>query len=319
MSGGIQTTVNTRQAPGVPGQWASTNPRSSYVAGPGGLVAGAAGVTVGNFAWVAFNTMDWDNAPATVNSFGAGPVSGFVDNKQQALIQNYLQASSMIIPKGFGVTLMLDGDYWVTNNGPGYAAPGMACYALLSSGAPYFFASDPTPASGSASSIAAETSSFTASIVGNIMTVTGAVTGTIYPGTTISGTGVTTGAMVKDQLSGTAGGDGVYSLSIGEMAVPAGTTISGTYGLLTVGGTVVSGFEVGSLLAGTSVVAGTYITALGTGTGGAGTYVVNNNTVVGSTAITATQYVKTNFFAWSGGASGEPIKIGPLASAASVA
>jgi len=313
MSGGVQTIVNTRQAPGVIGQWASTNPRSSYVAGPGGLVAGAAGVTVGNFAWVSYQAIDYDNAPTVVNSFGAGPVSGFVDNMQQALITNYLADSVLLIPTGFGVTLMTSGDYWCLNNGSTYVRPGTQCYALLSSGAPYFFTSAPTPASGSASSVAAETFSVTGSVFGNVMTVTAVGSGTVYPGATISGTGVTTGSMVMQQLSGTTGGVGTYALNTGEMTVASGTTISGTYGLLTVGGTVVSGFEVGSLLSGTGVQAGTYVTALGTGTGGAGTYVVNNNTVVSSTAISGTQYVATNFYAWSGAGAGEIIKIGTAA------
>src|SRR5690242_8706537 len=319
MAGGIQSIVNTRQAPGVPGQWASTNPRSSYVAGPGGLVAGPAGVTVGNLAWVSYQAIDYDNAPSIVNSFGAGQISGFVSNTQQALISNYLQASSMVIPVGFGVTLMLDGDYWAVNNSSGYVRPGTPCYAQLSTGAPYFFTSAPTPASGSTSSIAAGSSSVTGSVFGNVLTVTAVGSGTVYPGTTISGTGVTTGSMIMAQLSGTPGGIGTYALNTGEMSVPAGTTITGAYGTLTIGGTVVSGFGVGALLSGTNVVAGTYVTALGTGTGGAGTYIVNNATVVGSTAISATQYVLTNFSAWSGAASGELIKIGSLAAAATAA
>ena len=51
-------------------------------------------------------------------------------------------------------------------------------------------------------------------------------------------------------------------------------------------------FTVGSLLTGTGVTAGTYITALGTGTGAnnGGTYTVNISQTVASTAITGTQY-----------------------------
>jgi hypothetical protein len=315
MTGGVQTQVNVRQAPGVQGQWASTNPRTSYVAGPGGLVAGAAGVTVGNFAWVSYQAVDFDNAPSIVNSFGAGLIGGFVSNIQQALISIYLADSSLLIPTGFGVTLMTSGDYWVINNGSGYVLPGTQCYAQLSSGAPYFFSTAPTPASGSASAVAAGTFSVTGSVQGNVLTVTAVGSGTVYPGSTISGTNVTTGALITQQLSGTTGGIGTYALDIGQMAVASGTTISGTYGLLTVGGTVVSGFGVGGLISGTNVVAGTYITALGTGTGGAGTYVVNNNTVVASTAISGTQYVATNFYSWSAAASGQLIKIGTAAGA----
>ena len=51
-------------------------------------------------------------------------------------------------------------------------------------------------------------------------------------------------------------------------------------------------FTVGSILSGTGVTAGTYITALGTGTGAnnGGTYTVNISQTVSSTAITGTQY-----------------------------
>jgi hypothetical protein len=314
MTGGIQTTVGGRQAPAKPGDWASNNPGHSYVAGPGGLVAGSSGVTVANFAWVSFQGIDYDDAPTIVNSFGAGTPAGFVHNQQQALITTYLADSTLIIPQGFGVTLMTDGDFWVSNSGSSYVTPGMQAFATLSSGAVTFAApgTSVATASGSSSSIAPSTSSVTGSVVGNILTVTVVGSGTLYPGTTISGTNVTTGSMIMSQLSGTTGGVGTYALNIGDMAVAAGTTISGTYGTLTVGGTVVSGFQVGSLLAGTNVVAGTYITALISGSGGAGTYVANNNTSVGSTSITGTTAVATGWYAWSGGSAGAMIKMGSV-------
>jgi hypothetical protein len=61
------------------------------------------------------------------------------------------------------------------------------------------------------------------------------------------------------------------------------STISGT--TLTVGGTVAGTFAVGQIISGSGVTAGTYITALGTGTGGAGTYTVSATQTVVSTAI----------------------------------
>jgi hypothetical protein len=114
--------------------------------------------------------------------------------------------------------------------------------------------------------------------------------------------------MIVSQIAGTTNGIGTYYVSIPEQTVSS-TTISGTYGLLTVGGTVVSGFGVGQVITGTGVVAGTQITQLGTGTGGAGTYIVNNNTVVASTAISvAATNVETKWIAASAGAVGELIK-----------
>jgi hypothetical protein len=61
------------------------------------------------------------------------------------------------------------------------------------------------------------------------------------------------------------------------------SSISGT--TLTVGGTVTGTFAVGMVLSGTGVTAGTTITALGTGTGGAGTYTVSASQTVSSTTI----------------------------------
>jgi hypothetical protein len=60
--------------------------------------------------------------------------------------------------------------------------------------------------------------------------------------------------------------------------------ISGT--TLTVTGSTVGHLQVGSVINGTGVSAGTTITALGTGLGGAGTYTVNISQLVGQTAMT---------------------------------
>ena len=61
-------------------------------------------------------------------------------------------------------------------------------------------------------------------------------------------------------------------------------SISGT--TLTVTNNVVGHLQVGSVITGTGVSAGTIITALGTGLGGAGTYTVNISQLVGQTAMT---------------------------------
>jgi hypothetical protein len=98
-------------------------------------------------------------------------------------------------------------------------------------------------------------------------------------------------------------------VSIPDQTVAAGTAISGTYGTLTVGGSVAGTWGVGDTISGTNVVAGTAITALISGTGGAGTYAVDNNTVVSSTAITAAINVETKFFARSFAQPGELVKI----------
>ena len=116
------------------------------------------------------------------------------------------------------------------------------------------------------------------------MTVTAVASGTVVTGATISGTGVTGTPEITGQISGTLGGIGVYSISVSQGTITS-ETISGTYGQLTVSGSVTGDFAVGQTLAGTGVAASTIITQLGTGVGGDGTYFVNNNTAVSSTTI----------------------------------
>lgn len=53
---------------------------------------------------------------------------------------------------------------------------------------------------------------FTASISGNVMTVTGTIAGTIIPGQTVTGSNTPTGSVVLEQLTGLAGGTGTYQL-----------------------------------------------------------------------------------------------------------
>jgi hypothetical protein len=57
------------------------------------------------------------------------------------------------------------------------------------------------------------------------------------------------------------------------------------------------------------VTAGTFLTALGTGTGGTGTYIVSPSQRASSTTITATGAVETNFYVDSVANAGELVKI----------
>tara|TARA_R110000868_G_scaffold8513_1_gene44038 strand:- start:17929 stop:19914 length:1986 start_codon:yes stop_codon:yes gene_type:complete len=91
------------------------------------------------------------------------------------------------------------------------------------------------------------------------------VTGTGIPvGTTVTATNVSVGAVFLGYISGT-----------------TLTVTSVTSGLLVVGQTITGS-------AGFAVTAGTTITALGTGTGGVGTYTINNSQTVGGTTNLAT-------------------------------
>ena len=102
-----------------------------------------------------------------------------------------------------------------------------------------------------------------------------AVTGTIYPGYVISGTGVPVGTTILSQTSGTSGGAGVYVTS-------ASTTSSGAS--ITAVGTIMPG----QFVYGANVLAGSLITAQLSGTTGSiGTYTVAVNQTISSEAMTA--------------------------------
>ena len=308
MSGSFQTTTYALQAPGIAGDFASANPRStaltSQVNGSVGFRAGPSGLTIGLFAWI-------DPSYTFANNYGSGAPNGFVHRNLGALITTYLSAYGLTIPAGMMCSTIFDsGDFFVVNNGTGIATPGMKAYANNVTGVATFAASGaPTTAgTGTASTIAAGTGSFTGSIADNILTVTAVGSGTLVTGSICSGTGVATGTAVLSQATGTTGGVGTYVVSIRDQTV-ASTTISTTYGTLTVGGTVTGTFAVGQSIPTSGVAAGTVITALGTGTGGAGTYIVNLTQTVSSQSISSVSNTETNWYCRSTGQPGDVVKI----------
>ena len=323
----FQTTVNAVPAPGIAGDFASTNLRHSVLGGPAGLVAGSCGsspngLTCGRFAWLDTATY------SVVSNAGAGAPSGFVRNAHNALITAYLGETSLVIPTGFPTGNLFDGgDFWALNSTGAAVTPGLKVYVNNTTGAISSFALTGTPSTAgtsTASTIAANTTVAAVSVTGSIaipvagattgnaiapaiLTVSAVATGTLYPGIPIAGANVTSGTTIIAQLTGTTGGVGTYSVSIAQTAASA--TVTATYGILTVGGTVVAGYAVGQSLSAGS--AGTVITALGTGTGGAGTYIVNNTQTVASTTINSYIGTETAWYAASmgTGATGEVIKI----------
>ncbi len=117
----------------------------------------------------------------------------------------------------------------------------------------------------------------TASISGNVMDVT-STSGAIQPGTAITGTGVTAGTIVVNQLSGAAGGTGQYAVNKNQV-VPSTAGLAGAYGVLTVT-TISSGtVSTGQVVTGGTTTANTQVMAQLTGAtpGGTGTYVVTNS------------------------------------------
>ena len=125
---GFQTSVNLQQASAVEGDFASANPRNSFVSGEGALVAGATGVTVGRFAWVV--------VPGTVSNTGIIRPAGFCarsGQQGQALITTYLAETSMVINQGLEVTLHTSGDFWARNTAT-VAAIGSKVFASTTTG-----------------------------------------------------------------------------------------------------------------------------------------------------------------------------------------
>lgn len=305
---GFQTQVNTVQAPAVAGDFASTNPRGSVLAGPGGLVSGAAGVTTGRFAWVDRGDL------STVTNYGYGRVpDGFVHRAQQATVTNLLSEASQLILGGQAMDLMAFGDFWVKNDGADPALVGQRCYANYTDGKAKFAAAGAAETASATGSIAAGTGSATGTIVGNLMTLTASLAGGFHAGAPVTGTDVISGTKIVRQISGTANGLGVYEVTPGEQDVDS-TTISETHGVFTAASALSGTFVPGGVLSGSGVTTGTTITEYGTGTGGLGTYIVDTTQTAGSTTITEAVNVDTLYVAATYALPGELVKIsGPKA------
>lgn len=125
MATGFQTSVNLQQAPGIAGDFASANPRSSVVGHEGTFVAGTGGVTVARFGW---------EVNGLVTNAGTGVPTGFVGRRQAgALITTYLAETGNIVPPGFEITLFKDGDFWVEIT-VAVATKGQKVFASLTTG-----------------------------------------------------------------------------------------------------------------------------------------------------------------------------------------
>jgi len=125
-----------------------------------------------------------------------------------------------------------------------------------------------------ASITAAQGSTFTATAAGTALTVS-AVTGTIHVGAgtlgdLITGTGITGTVRLIAQVSGTPGGAGVYTTSASTTC--SGDSVTATSVFLDVSAVSSGTLAVGQEIVGTGIATGSYITALGTGTGGTGSY-----------------------------------------------
>lgn len=269
----FQTRVNSFNPPAVEGDPASANPRSSTLAGSGGLIAGLFGAIVGRFHWIG---PDFKSA----NPFADGPnvPDGFLHRAQQALIQVYLSEFSMQVPAGYQIDLSNGGDFWVKNAGPAALTQAAVVYAGYADGKAY--SSAPTGATGTASLGSTDTAALGSTstgtaVAGNPQQITiSVVTGVLSVGDSIAGTGIPAGAQIVSQSSGTTGGAGVYNLNVANTTSAATITtfgnvvvVSATTGLISLGDTISggAGFPTGATVS--TQVSGTV--------GGAGTYTIS--------------------------------------------
>jgi len=152
---------------------------------------------------------------------------------------------------------------------------------------------------------------FTGSISGTTLTVTGITNGTIAAGQSLFGVGITSETVITALGSGS-GGLGTYTINLSQTvasvqmnSTTVGAQVTGSISgtTLTVA-TVTSGtLYVGQTIQGTGVTALTIITALGTGSGGAGTYTVSTSQTVSSTTLYGLNFsqLPTTDGAFSGG------------------
>jgi len=266
----FQTQVNVQPAPAVAGDFASANPRASVLTTPGGLVAGASGVTVGRFAWVD------PAAPTIANNFGSstsGAPIGFVHREQQALITTFLGMATQTVPTGLPVTLHQAGDFWAVNNGVSAAAVNDTIYASYADGT-----IAPNTIQTAAAFTASVGASCTASIGAVIASATGAGTtwtvvtltsGVLHVGDIITGASVPVGTYIVSLGTGT-GGTGTYITSAATTGTTeAATTVSTVLDVTTVAG----GFIYAGDIVANATTANSPITAVLTGTvAGVGTY-----------------------------------------------
>lgn len=149
----------------------------------------------------------------------------------------------------------------------------------------------------------------TALTFGTVLWVTAVGSGTVQPGDAISGTGIPSGAKIVAPISPATTGTGKYIIDLPGATYAAGTTVTvlSTVMVVTVVGSGV--LAVGMPVSGSNVTANSMITALGTGTGLTGTYVLSLGSTAASTTITGAGGVATAFKVASAAAAGELMKI----------
>jgi hypothetical protein len=306
--GSFQTRVNLYNPLGVAGDFASANPRASALTTDGGaLIAGPNGVTIGKFAWI-------EADGRTVTNQGQYPAlpDGFVHRDQQGLLTQYLQAAGTLIPPGFPVTLMVQGEFLAYNAGPSTISRRSSIYASYLDGSV-------TTAAGTGGSVTAtlgstNTASLGATFTGAASTastslVVTAVTGLISIGDTVGGSGITDSPTIIAQTAGTTGGAGTYTLSKAETCTGGTVTCFGSTVKVTAVSTYIS---IGDTISKTNYPSSATIVAQVSGTtGSTGVYTISapgTQYVASATAVLTYGYTVSVTAVGSGSFSpGQPV------------
>jgi hypothetical protein len=263
----FQTSVAQYPPLGVEGMRASSNFTATVDAGAGGFVADLTnGVSAGRFGWTdpSTNTIVTNFAPT--GNLGQIP-DGLIVNELHGLITPFLGGASLVIPPGNMVTLFARVDMWARCcNQQANVNPGMFAYANLFDGSitpglPGQFLVFP---SGSACSFTGSISNASPAV----LTVTAVASGTLGVGMLITGPNIPANTRIASLGTGV-GGTGTYNLAV---ALPTfnvqASFATNVMTVISANGTL----QVGQMITGAGITAGTTITSFGTGTGGAGTY-----------------------------------------------
>lgn len=252
----FQSKVNTQQAPAVQGDFASTNPFASVLAGQGALIAPATGLIVGNFFWVG-------PAGQVSQSFVAGYQIAFLGRNEQALITAFLGEATLVVPSGFMVTGFNEGDFWAKFSAG--ATPGQLVWADPNTGAPISAATVPAGATATAS--AGVTGTGTVVNLSTTLTVNTVSAGILGVGDVVSGTNIPAGTTILSQLTVTAGSGagllGTYQMSAAATGSAGPEAITSQSTVLDVTAILAGALNFGDVISGTGVTVGTTIVSQG--------------------------------------------------------
>lgn len=273
----FQTQINDYQAPGVPGDFASLNPYSSVLAGNSALVAPEGGLVVGNFFWVGPDG-------ETSQSFVAGWQVAFLGRNMQALITEFLQEATMVVPEGFMVTGFNGGDFFA--NFPAGAAVGNFVFADPNDGTPVASPTNAAPTLGTATASAGFSGTATLVNGNTTLNVTAVTNGIISVGDHVAdsttGANIPAGTTIVAQLTGTAGGVGTYQMSAAAGGAGVGDTVVTTSAAMLVTAVASGSLNEGDVFTGTAVAAGTSVVGQATPFKGVASLATNTTLTVTS-------------------------------------